>query len=51
MSRRTRLAGALLALATAVASAAPPAVQVLPEDCGRAARVPFDIQSRALPPD
>ena len=32
MSRRTRLAGALLALATTVASAAPPAVQALPED-------------------
>jgi streptogramin lyase len=32
MSRRTRLAGALLALATAAASAAPPAVQALPED-------------------
>jgi streptogramin lyase len=32
MSSRTRLAGALLALATAAATAAPPAVQALPED-------------------
>ncbi len=32
MSRRTRLAGALLALATTAAIAAPPATQALPED-------------------
>ncbi|MBT2335378.1 hypothetical protein J7E49_15850 [Variovorax paradoxus] len=32
MSRRTRLAGALLALATTAATAAPPAVQALPDD-------------------
>lgn len=32
MSRRTRLAGALLALVTTAAIAAPPVVQALPED-------------------